>query len=218
MATIADFRLPVEGFPLGAAITADLARRVELERIVPGEEGIVPFFWIQGDDDVETLERTIRETRAIHSFECLSQVANGRLYRARWNEDVPGLLQGIVTTDATILEAEGSTDGWQFKLRFADRNDTRGFQRYCEHHDVPATLHRVYTPREAHLGEVYGLTGEQRETIQRAYEMGYFDEPRGVTQAELAAEFDVSQRAISRRLWRGLGRLVATTVARNDGV
>ena len=213
MATIAEFRLPVDGFPLGRAIVDDPVAHVELERIVPAEEGILPFFWVWECADLERFERTVVETRAVRSLEVATRVEEGRLYRARWNADVEGFVRGISRAGGTILDGHGSADGWRVELRFVDHAHIRSFLQYCHDNDVPIELRRVYTAADANVGTHYGLTESQRETICAAYERGYFDEPRGVTQAELAAAFDVSQRAISRRIRRGLSRLVGSTIA-----
>lgn len=213
MATIADFRLPVDEFPLGYAITADPGVRVELERIVPAEEDVMPFFWVWHCSDYEQFERIALETRAIRSLEEVSRTDAGRLYRARWAEAVEGLVRGVARTGVTILDGRGTSEGWRFELRFAERGDIRTFQQYCHDNGLSVNLRRVYTPRERSVGEAYQLTDDQLETIRTAYERGYFDEPQGVTQTELAEEFDISQRAVSRRLRRGLSRLVGNTVA-----
>lgn len=213
MATIANFRLPVDGLPLGRAIRDDPTVRVELERIVPAEEGILPFFWVWECTDFERFERTVAETRAVRSLEEVTRVENGRLYRTRWNDDVEGLVHGISNTGGTILDGHGSADSWRIELRFVHHTRIRPFLQYCHDNGVPIELGRVYTDADVRNGVRFGLTGSQRETIRAAYERGYFDEPRGVTQAELAAEFDVSQRAISRRIRRGLGSLVGSTIA-----
>lgn len=213
MATIANFRLPVDGLPLGRAIRDDPTVRVELERIVPAEEGILPFFWVWECADLERFERVVAETRSVRSLEEVTRVENGRLYRARWNADVEGLVHGISKTGGTILDGHGSADGWRIELRFVDHTRIRSFLEYCQDNGVPIELGRVYTDADASNGFHFGLTESQRETIRTAYDRGYFDEPRGVTQAELAAEFDVSQRAISRRIRRGLSTLVESTIA-----
>lgn len=212
MATVVECLLPLTEFPLGTVIERDPSRRIELERIVPARERLLPFFWVWGPTD-DDLERQIRETRAVRALEEVSRTAEGRLYRARWNEAVEGFVRGLGEVGGTIMLGRGTSDGWRFELRFSDRDGARRFQSYCRESDVDVELGRVYTVREGRSDEGYRLTDEQRDTIRRAYERGYFEQPQGVTQTELAEEFGVSQRAISRRLHRGLSRLVGSTVA-----
>lgn len=213
MATIAAFRLPTDGLALGATIDADPGTRIDLERIVPAQEGVLPFFWVSGCSDLERFEQIALEAPAVRSLEVASEANGKRLYRARWSEDVEGVVRGITKTGGTILSGRGTADGWRIELRFLDHGDVRAFQQYCTTREIPIDLERIYTVADEDADEHYGLTADQRETIRRAYERGYFEEPQTITQADLAAEFDVSQRAISRRLQRGLSRLVGNTVA-----
>jgi len=52
------------------------------------------------------------------------------------------------------------------------------------------------------------LTDEQLEALVVAHEMGYFTVPRETTQADVAAELDISPASLSERLKRGQERLV----------
>ncbi|MFC4987650.1 helix-turn-helix domain-containing protein [Saliphagus infecundisoli] len=214
MATIVDVRLPVEGFPLGMAIPEDPGLGIELERIVPTTEGVLPFFWVRNCSSFERFERAVLATPAVRGVEVVSRVEGDRLYRARWDDRVEGIVTGLVETGATIVEAVGGEEGWRFELRFPERERVRAFQRYCRERKLPIEVRRVSTIRERAAGSGYQLTDAQLETVRLAYDRGYFEEPRGVTQSELATAFGVSQRAISRRLRRGLSRLVANTIAK----
>ncbi|MCU4751780.1 helix-turn-helix domain-containing protein [Halobacteria archaeon AArc-curdl1] len=213
MATIATFQLPLEGFPLGVGIAGDRSIRVELERVVPTEGVNIPFFWVWNCTDFDAFERRVRDTDAVQSVTVLTEAEDGRLYRARWSDAVEGFLSGITELGATLLNGAGTRDGWRFELRFDERSTVRTFLEYCQEQAVPVELTRLYTPQEASARDRYSLTDEQRETIRLAYERGYFDEPREITQAQLAEAFDISQRAVSRRLQRGLSRLIAETIA-----
>ena len=216
MVTMAHFRLPLSGFPLGTLIEVAPERRIELERIVPAEEGVMPFFWVWNCPDPEEFVESALAIDAVREIEPVAHVDGDSLYRAQWNADVEGFVRTIGETGATILEGRGSLDGWTIALRFGDRDDIRQFQSLCLEADVPVELRRIGAFRETNDGGRYGLTEDQRQTITVAYGAGYFDEPRAITQAELAERFGVSQRAISRRLRRGLSTLVGSTVGTLD--
>ncbi|MFP9060251.1 helix-turn-helix domain-containing protein [Natrialbaceae archaeon A-chndr2] len=213
MATIAAFQLPLEGFPLGVGIAGDPSSRVELERVVPTEGGNIPFFWVWNCANFDAFERRVRDTDAVRTLTVLTEAEDGRLYRARWSDALEGFLSGMTELGATLLNGTGTRDGWRFELRFDERSSVRAFLEYCQELAVPVELIRLYTPQEASARDRYSLTNEQRETLRLAYERGYFDEPRAITQAELAEAFDISQRAVSRRLQRGLSRLIGETIA-----
>ena len=222
MATIVVVRLPLLEVPLGRLIEDGRARRIELERIVHSEEGVIPFFWVRGgvDGDADAngdseLEAAIRDTDAVRLLAEVTRAEDGRLYRAEWSEAIEGFVRTVGSIGATIVLGEGTEDGWRFELRFADRGRIREFREYCRDSGVPIEIDRIATVREgdARTDAGYGLTDDQRETLRRAYAEGYFDEPRGVTQSELADAFGVSQRAVSDRLRGALSRLVENTVA-----
>lgn len=56
------------------------------------------------------------------------------------------------------------------------------------------------------------VTPEQREVLVAAYEQGYFDQPRQVTQTELGQQFGISGRAVSNRLLRGTKNLISSNL------
>jgi hypothetical protein len=71
-------------------------------------------------------------------------------------------------------------------------------------------LRAVYNP---HPPVAEGsLTGAQREAIRVAADRGYFKVPREVSLKEIAEQLGVSEQAVSQRLRRGLGNLVAGSV------
>lgn len=55
------------------------------------------------------------------------------------------------------------------------------------------------TPCTARI-DLSQLTETQRETIEVAFERGYYDSPKGVILEDLAAEFGISKQAIAQRL------------------
>lgn len=53
------------------------------------------------------------------------------------------------------------------------------------------------------------LTERQIEIVRSASENGYFDEPRGVSTAELADEFGLAPSTVSQHLRRGVGKIMS---------
>lgn len=60
--------------------------------------------------------------------------------------------------------------------------------------------------------DVSVLTEKQRETLERAIEAGYYEPEGGGTLGDLAAEFDISKSALSRRLSRAEAKLMRQLV------
>jgi hypothetical protein len=63
-----------------------------------------------------------------------------------------------------------------------------------------------YQGREQPLDE---LTGRQREVIQTAFEMGYYEVPRNVSSEDIAAELDVDPSTIAEHLQRAERNLLS---------
>lgn len=56
------------------------------------------------------------------------------------------------------------------------------------------------------------VTGEQREAVLTALELGYYEVPRHANLADVAAELGISHQALSERLRRAHGGLVSAFV------
>lgn len=210
MSVIAELAVPVDDFPLGQALTVAPEMQVELERIVPTGTGVMPFFWVWGDN-IEKFVDSVQHDSGIDRLTVLDRVNGGALVQAVWTE-TPGLVEGILASKATLLEVRRRDGLWLFQLRSPDHEAVAGLQRYCADNDIDLRLNWIHTLTEFEAGEQYGLTDDQRETLLAAFEAGYFDDPRGTTLDELAEEFDVSARAVSKRLRRGLWNLLDATL------
>jgi predicted DNA binding protein len=57
------------------------------------------------------------------------------------------------------------------------------------------------------------LSSVERETLSTAAQRGYFEDPRGATLQSLAAEFDISDTAVSKNLRRGERKVLRSVVA-----
>ncbi|WP_137284940.1 helix-turn-helix domain-containing protein [Halorussus salinisoli] len=214
MSVIVELSVPVDDFPLGRALTVTPDMEVELERIVPTGDGTLPFFWVWGDD-VEAFVSKLQDDGGIEELAILDRVDDGALLRATWTEE-PGIIEAIVESEAILLEVNRRDDVWKFRLRSPDREAVVALQRYCADHDIDLRLNWIHTLTEVKAGEQYGLTDDQRRTIVAAFEAGYFDEPRETTLEELSDQFDISSRAVSKRMRRGLRNLIAATLVTED--
>lgn len=210
MSVIAELSVPVEDLPLGRALAATPEMEVELERIVPTGDATLPFFWAWGDD-VDAFVAALADDGGIESVTVLDRVSDGALLRATWTAE-PGLIEAVVESEATLLEVVRRDGAWRFRLRSPDREAIADLQRYCAAHGIDLRLNWIHSVEAVEAGEQYGLTDDQRAAVMAAFEAGYFDEPRGTTLEELSTQFDVSPRAVSKRMRRGLRNLVAATL------
>ncbi|MFB6224144.1 MAG: helix-turn-helix domain-containing protein, partial [Haloarcula sp.] len=53
-------------------------------------------------------------------------------------------------------------------------------------------------------------TAEQQAALAAAHSEGYFEVPRGISQAELAKKLDISPSAVSQRIRRGMDQIIGS--------
>jgi len=215
MAVVAEFLVPAEEFPLDVSFEAATDATIELERVIPTVEKPLPFFWIETDDP-EGVRVSIRDRSAVSEFREVERFEDGVLFEVAWDIDAPGLIQGIVESNLTLLSATCSSDRWRFQFRGPDGDSIVVFQEYCRDHDIVATLHRLQTTAEFRTERAGLVTSKQRETLLLALEEGYFDTPRRTSLAQLGAMLGVSRQAVASRLRRGHRNLIFDTYLAGD--
>lgn len=209
MIVIADVSIPADAFPLGRILEEYPEIEIELERIVPLRDAIIPLFWVS-DGDTEAIAATLNEDALTESVTPLTQTDSRVLYEVEWSPDVNGVVQSMFESDARLLEAEGTVDVWDFRLQFRTRSDLAKFRTACEKNGIPVTLRRLYNPA---LPEDNGqLSAQQYEALVSAYKGGYFEVPRGTSMSALGTEFGISDSAVSQRLRRGTAALIVETL------
>lgn len=212
MSVILEFSIPGDEFSLGRVLSGPPDMHLELERIVPTREMVMPFVWATGDDFVAFEER-VRDNPHVKELFALDKVGDSGLYRIEWtaihDQDI---IDGISKTDGTVLEASGNTT-WTFRLRFPDHDHLSQFYNYCTDHGISIHIERMYTSREeGHGGYQFGLSQEQLEAIVLALRRGYFATPKEVTLDELATELGISRQALSNRIRRANETVLQTVL------
>jgi predicted DNA binding protein len=205
MTAIADLVVPARDFELGQLVIGHPGVHVELERIVPLDEGILPFFWVSNADPDE-VEGTLRSTPEVAAVARLTELEDRVLYQVEWSRDVDGLVEALVDVSGTVLSASGADDEWRFQLRFPDHDALSAFGRTCEEKEIDIDVKSVYNPHPPTPES--RLTAQQRRTLRIAHARGYFEVPRRTTLPELASYFGVSKQAVSQRIRRGLNNLL----------
>ena len=211
MTVIADISVSSDDFVLGQTMRAVPASDIKLEQLVPSGGLPLPYFWVE-EVDVEEAKAALSEESAVKTVAQLDSVNGRELFRIEWTEEVDSFLENLIDYEAAVLEAAGSDDEWQFQLRFSSYDVLSGFYRACIDDNVGVQLDRVHNPVEAASRARFGLTADQERTLVTAFEAGYFDIPRGTTIRELGEQLDVSDSAVSQRLRRGEGSLIAATL------
>lgn len=206
MATIAEFTILSEDFPLGRMFEDVPEATIELERVVPTARTLLPYFWIW-DDDVRKVQSDVRSYPGIDSISLVEAVEGGGLFRAEWDAETEGVLTAIADLGVTLLKATGTREKWTFQLRAEEVDQLSRFQEYCRVHGVDATLTRLNS-LSAMRDDDYDLTPEQREALVLAFEEGYYDQPRETDLESLATELGITRPSLSSRLNRGYRNLI----------
>ncbi|WP_267644083.1 bacterio-opsin activator domain-containing protein [Haloarchaeobius amylolyticus] len=211
MATEATFTVPPDEFPLGTIFESVPGVTVELERIVPREDVIIPYFWVRGVhiDDVEAVfspHPGVKDIRPIDSID------DEYLLRVEWDPKYEGILSTLGETGVPLITAIGTNDRWTFEIRGDQQSDIATFQQRCRERGIPVTLTALHALTPVETATEAALTDSQLEALVLAYERGYFNSPRDVTMAELGEELGISQQAIASRLRRGTRNILGQTL------
>lgn len=211
MAIILEFTLPADSFALGDALEAVPNIEIELDRVVPTDQQALPYLWVEGGD-LEAFEQHIETAAHVDGFQVIEAMPERRLYDVDWQGRVELVVDGIIDADGTVLAARATNDRWEFRLRFPGRQQAKQFQSHCVETETPVDLSKLYDLSKSGFRKEYSLTKKQYDALRLAYDRGYFHEPREVDLADLGSELDISPRAVSYRLRRGISGLVEHTI------
>ena len=212
MATEATFTVPADQFPLGTVFKQLPDVTVELERLIPAQDVVIPYFWVRGTE-VEDIENAFTEHPGVQAIRLVDSVEDEYLLRVEWAVDYDDVLTTLTEAEVPLIEATGTNEQWTFDIRGDDRSDIADFQRRCRELDIPITLTELHALTPVQMGTEAALTDTQQEAMILAYERGYFESPREITMAELGEELGITQQAVASRLRRGIKQVVGRTLS-----
>ena len=205
MATIAEFTLSAQEFSLGTVFTELPNVTVQLERVIPDANSVVPYFWVRGTESEHIVEQ-FSEHPGVRDIREVDTVDGEYLMRCKWVSEYDSVLDALIAPEIILLSAIGTAEGWTFELRGESRDSIAEFKDYCHEHEVMVTLTELHALRP--MDAKRNLTETQRDALKLAYERGYFNSPREATLQEVAEELGITQQALGSRLRRGNRRLI----------
>jgi len=211
MPVIAHLRLPASSFELGRILELKAGGVVELEQMIPLDEKAVPLFSVSKSSR-DDFEETVRNHPSVEDIVKVSDHNGERMYSLEWNVDRDVFFQGIMESGAQLLSAKGTSDTWEFELRFPTHDALSEFKQYCSNAHVQLEVGRIYNPMKPEAGIWYGLTEAQRETLMQAVRGGYYSIPRQMSTQDLADALGISDQAVTERLRRAIVTLVENTL------
>lgn len=216
MATVMEFTSPAAEFPLGTIFENLPKVTVELERIIPHETLIIPYFWVRGAEAAD-IEAAFETHPGVTNIKLIDSVEDEYLMRAEWDRDYVGVLSALSETNLVVLQGVGTNGGWQFEVRGEDREEISEFRSYCQDNQIPIDITAVHALLPVQ-GEGYDLTDAQREALVTAYESGFFDSPRTASLDNVAEVIGITQQSLSSRLRRGERRLIGATLIQDHSI
>lgn len=211
MATEATFTVPANEFPLGTIFQELPGVTVELERIIPAHDVVIPYFWVRGTT-VDDVEGAFHRHPGVETIRFVDSVDDQQLMRVEWSLEYDGVLRTLMATDVPLISAVGTATEWTFEVRGDDRQAIASFQERCHELDIPITLTKLHSLTPIESATEAALTDAQQKALKLAYERGYFNTPRDVTMAELGEELGISQQAVASRLRRGISSVLGDTL------
>jgi predicted DNA binding protein len=203
MTVIAELRVPGRDFELGRILGSTQELDIELETMVPLRQRPVPFFRVHSEVR-DTFEGQVRSHPAVERITEVERHDGEVLYALGWATSQDHLFRAMEEVGAQLLTGSAVGDTWSFELRFPSHDALSEFKEHCEDARITITVDRIYNPTKPDEEPWFGLTDPQRETLVRAVEGGYYDIPRRMSTKDLAAEFGISDQAITERLRRAI--------------
>lgn len=211
MATEATFTVPSDQFPLGTVFEQLPDVTVTLERIIPAQDVVVPYFWVRGTV-VDDIEDAFTNHSGVNDIRLVDSVADEYLLRVEWALDYSGILSTLTETEIALIKAVGTNQQWTFDVRGDERSDIAAFQHRCRELDIPITVTALHALTPLETETEAALTEPQQEALVVAYQRGYFESPREVTMEEIGEELGISQQAVASRLRRGIKHILGSTI------
>ncbi|WP_458187539.1 helix-turn-helix domain-containing protein [Haladaptatus sp. NG-WS-4] len=214
--TLLDVELPAENFALEHTLnTLETVTFTVKQVVVYNHDSLMPYIWV-GTGDRDVIERAFAADETVASYQLVGEFDTDCLYRLEWVDRIDVLVRALVEENGTVLSATGRDDSWSLRFLFSDNDSVNRTHEYCKERGIDFDVHKV-TEFSGEGPDQYGLSKEQRTTIQLAYDRGYYSIPRETKAEQLAEEIGVTHQAISERLRRGHSTLIQSTLVNGYG-
>lgn len=171
-------------------------------------------------EDFDRFETALDRDHTVDAFERVVERGEGAVYSVQYGSGATVFSAAIARVSGVSLDWANDGTAWTVRVWLPDREALASLWEFASERGIDFSLERVSDHARPVESEP-DLTATQREAILLALEMGYFEEPRGATLDEVAAELGISQPAAGGLLRRAIRRLVVSTVgtdrAQRDG-
>lgn len=207
MVVIADLRMTDGDDPLSDALSSASNVSVVLDSVVPFDDGILPYVWVEGNCD--TFEGALAAREEVTAVDQKLDTGDRALYRLEWSREHHDVLRSIARTGCTVLAATGNGNGWRYRVRFPSRDGVTRYIERCDELEFDVEVLRIASLTDETVpGRLFELTEKQQEAVELAARRGYFDSPRRTSLSELASQLEISKQALSQRIRRAIHKIV----------
>lgn len=169
---------------------------------LPTDEGAVELGEIRSVGDPSVAAAAVRDHPAVSAYEPVFDTAERML--ARYETDDTSLYSLLGDVSLPLDFPVEVHDGWmEFEVSGA-RERIASFRSALEASSLQSEVRWI---TDLPTGDQL-LTSRQREVLETAVAMGYYEVPRGCTLAEVAATLDVDKSTASGILRRGTERII----------
>lgn len=212
MGKVVELTIPTEQFALSD--TFDIVPDATAETVpvaAHGDRESMPVLSVVSSD-TDRLTDAIRSDGTTEDVVALSGSSERQLYQISWRAPVRVVLGVFLQTSGTLLCARGTADRWYLQILFPNQDPISVICENWREHGIDPSIQRVVTVAGTFGFAELQLSQCQHDTLLTAYEMDYYDVPRGVTLEGVAEELQISHQALSERLRRGHRNLIQTAL------
>ena len=216
MASEATITVPADEFPLGTVFAQLPDVKLELERLIPSQDVVIPYFWVRGTE-VDDIEDAFTEHPGVKGIQLVDSIEDEYLLRVEWSLEYDDVLSVLIETDIPLIKATGTNEQWTFDIRGDSRSDIATFHDRCREVGIPVTLTKLHALTLIETDTEQALTDKQQAALMLALERGYFESPREVTMDELGEELGISQQAVGSRIRHGIKHILEGMLSETAG-
>lgn len=212
MAKVVELTIPTKQFALAETLESLPETRFEAVPVVAHPSRKPMTFFSATSSRPDQMTETLEADETTATVVPLSQRSERKLYHISWQAQVRTVLRVLLQTTGSLLCAGGAADRWELRFLFPEQELVSEVCSNWRTHGIDPSIQRVVG-----VGGEFGfaemeLSPCQHDTLLRAYEMDYYDVPRGATLECVATDLQVSHQALSERLRRGHRNLIQTTL------
>jgi len=215
MAKVVGITIPTEQFALSEMFERVPDATVETVPVAAhSPRGSMSFLSVTASNS-KRLDEAIRADDSTETVITLSQSGNQHLYRVSWQPRVRTILAVFLQSAGSLLCGWGAADQWTLRFLFPEQESISVICENWREHGIDPSIQRVVgVAGEVGFPEME-LSQCQHDTLLRAYEMDYYEVPRGATLECVAEDLQVSHQALSERLRRGHRNLIEKTLCQS---